>query len=255
MGKSPAKATPEHSEATSLKIIFLGNQRTGKTSLCTCYIEGSNKSKPTSTIGVGISFKWVSNASGNNYKLQCIDTGGGSRFFFTAQAFIPTSHAIAICIEAKNPNFTDIKHYADAIKAAFPRDTPPIALVVTKADLLTQDERQDIRRTLEALQITYAIPDAMTYFCSVLTASGVNEFFTDMIEHGSAYQLKHFVPTPQDSLQAMEDTENEPSREPPKTSRWQSVCGFFCCCRADPDSDSEESIDSLEEAEQPLLIN
>lgn len=124
-----------------VKIIFLGKEGVGKTTLCLRTVNGKYYPNQESTIGIAFMAKRVTHKN-RTFNLNFWDTAGAERFDSFSRIYIRGSHFCLICFE--EPNVEEVVKYVEKCKEQSLKTE--IILVVTKYEPVEtfQDEFIDI---------------------------------------------------------------------------------------------------------------
>jgi small GTP-binding protein len=124
------------------KLVVLGSQAVGKTSLVHRFVHQSfvSPEEVVSTVGASFISKKVTDAdSGTLVRLQIWDTAGQERFRSISKLYYRGSNAAILCYDITSPaSFTEISHWLHEIRANLPEDAI-LHIVGTKADLVAED--------------------------------------------------------------------------------------------------------------------
>jgi Ras-related protein Rab-1A len=127
-----------------MKILLIGEQACGKSTLLQCFVDEQFSETYISTIGVDFKIKQVC-AGGKHVKLQVWDTAGAERFRTITSSYYRGANAIFLCYDTSkvanlNPWFADVKRYG--------LENVPVYVVGLKGDLPPSKEMEDHVRTL-----------------------------------------------------------------------------------------------------------
>ena len=118
---------------TTYKIIIVGDQSVGKTSLMTQYTDQVFNTDYLSTIGVDFRFK-VLNFNNENIRLQIWDTAGQERFRSINSVYYREVHGVILVYDiTQNDTLNNIKSWYDAVKEYAPN--AEFIIVGNKSDL------------------------------------------------------------------------------------------------------------------------
>mmetsp|Transcript_51192 Transcript_51192/g.94711 ORF Transcript_51192/g.94711 Transcript_51192/m.94711 type:complete len:221 (-) Transcript_51192:146-808(-) len=99
------------------KVVFLGDEATGKTSLIRRYMYDSFEEEVESTIGMDFQSKTISLEDGRQIRLQLWDTAGQERFRSLIPSYIRDAAAAAITYDVTNKaTFTACKQWLDDVR-------------------------------------------------------------------------------------------------------------------------------------------
>lgn len=153
------------------KIVLLGDQGTGKTSILNRFVSGTFSENIDPTIGVDFSTKTCS-LKGKLCRLLLWDTSGQERFRSLVPSYIRDCAAVGIVYDVTNVNsFHALSYWVDTVKSLTNDDTA-IVLIGNKADReserkVLKDEGENKARSLHAKFIEV----------SAATGDGVRELF------------------------------------------------------------------------------
>lgn len=153
------------------KIVLLGDQGTGKTSILNRFVSGTFSENIDPTIGVDFSTKTCS-LKGKLCRLLLWDTSGQEKFRSLVPSYIRDSAAVGVVYDVTNVNsFHAVSHWVDTVKS-LTNDDITIVLIGNKADReserkVLKDEGENRARSLHAKFIEV----------SAATGDGVRELF------------------------------------------------------------------------------
>lgn len=116
-------------EKIKVKVVMLGKQGVGKTTLCLRYTVGRFHVEKESTIGIAFFLKTVT-VDGKNYSLNIWDTAGSERYNTFTKTYLRGAHFIPVCFD--EPDIQDITKYIDLVKLQ--NNKGEIILVATKCE-------------------------------------------------------------------------------------------------------------------------
>jgi small GTP-binding protein len=122
-----------------VKIILLGKEGVGKTTLCLRIAYGKYYSNQESTIGIAFMSKRVSHKE-RTFDLNIWDTAGAERFDAFSRIYIRGSHFCLICFD--EPNLAEIDKYVEKCREQSLKTE--ILLAVTKYDQLDKPHEEFI---------------------------------------------------------------------------------------------------------------
>lgn len=123
------------------KIVFLGDQSVGKTSLITRFMYDTFDETYAATIGIDFLSKTMYLEEGKTIRLQLWDTAGQERFRSLIPSYIRDSHVAVICYDITNKkSFLNLDKWIKDVKLERGDDVI-IVLVGNKLDL-ANDKRQ-----------------------------------------------------------------------------------------------------------------
>ncbi|TPX07652.1 uncharacterized protein E0L32_010650 [Thyridium curvatum] len=123
------------------KIVVVGSQGVGKTSLVTRYCRGSfNPSQITSTVGASFLTKRVVDTDTDTVvRLQIWDTAGQERFRSISRLYYRGANACILCYSITDANsFAEMGMWLTELRRNLPADIV-LHVVGTKADIVTRD--------------------------------------------------------------------------------------------------------------------
>ncbi|EMG48829.1 YPT6 GTP-binding protein YPT6 [Candida maltosa Xu316] len=133
------------------KIVFLGDQSVGKTSLITRFMYDTFDETYAATIGIDFLSKTMYLEEGKTIRLQLWDTAGQERFRSLIPSYIRDSHVAVICYDITNKkSFDNLDKWIKDVKLERGDDVI-IVLVGNKSDLAS-DKRQVSLEDVENLQ-------------------------------------------------------------------------------------------------------
>ncbi|CCE42656.1 GTP-binding protein YPT6 [Candida parapsilosis] len=117
------------------KIVFLGDQSVGKTSLITRFMYDTFDETYATTIGIDFLSKTMYLEEGKTVRLQLWDTAGQERFRSLIPSYIRDSHVAVICYDITNKkSFLNLDKWIKDVKVERGDDVV-IVLVGNKSDL------------------------------------------------------------------------------------------------------------------------
>ncbi len=136
---------------TKYKIVFLGDQGVGKTSLITRFMYDTFDSHYAATIGIDFLSKTMY-LDDKTIRLQLWDTAGQERFRSLIPSYIRDSNvAIVVYDITSRDSFNDIQKWLDYIREERGKDVL-IVMVGNKSDLkdkvVTSDEAEELSKKL-----------------------------------------------------------------------------------------------------------
>ncbi|CAI5756061.1 unnamed protein product [Candida verbasci] len=134
------------------KIVFLGDQSVGKTSLITRFMYDTFDETYAATIGIDFLSKTMYLEEGKTIRLQLWDTAGQERFRSLIPSYIRDSHVAVICYDITNKkSFLNLDKWIKDVKLERGDDVI-IVLVGNKSDL-ANDKRQVTIEDVESLHL------------------------------------------------------------------------------------------------------
>ncbi|KAF6011733.1 Rab GTPase ypt6 [Brettanomyces bruxellensis] len=136
---------------TKYKIVFLGDQGVGKTSLITRFMYDTFDSHYAATIGIDFLSKTMY-LDDKTIRLQLWDTAGQERFRSLIPSYIRDSNVAIVVYDITNrDSFNDVQKWLDYIREERGKDVL-IILVGNKSDLkdkvVTSDEAEELSKKL-----------------------------------------------------------------------------------------------------------
>lgn len=137
------------------KVTFIGNSRSGKTSIIKRYQENKFDYEPNSTIGVDFTIKEIDSkppSQPSNIKMQIWDTAGQERFAPVIKLYFKTSYAIVVVFDLTNrPSFEHITNWIRSVRQEY---EPEFYVVVgNKSDLKERIiKEQEVHTILENIR-------------------------------------------------------------------------------------------------------
>ncbi|KAG5420623.1 ryh1 [Candida metapsilosis] len=117
------------------KIVFLGDQSVGKTSLITRFMYDTFDETYATTIGIDFLSKTMYLEEGKTVRLQLWDTAGQERFRSLIPSYIRDSHVAVVCYDITNKkSFLNLDKWIKDVKVERGDDVV-IVLVGNKSDL------------------------------------------------------------------------------------------------------------------------
>lgn len=182
-----------------VKLVVLGKQGVGKTTLCLRYTTGKYYTESDSTIGIAFFVKKL-DTSRKTLSLNIWDTAGSERYNTFTKTYLRGAKYCLICFDEFN--LRDVEKYVEMCKLQTP--TGEIILVVTKYN--DEDNHEDAR-------LYSSINRYKLFFTSSESGQGIDELF----EHiGSHYIATSKPPSP--PAIKIESFSVQPSLEPPTKS-------------------------------------
>ncbi|MHA2362480.1 MAG: Rab family GTPase [Candidatus Hodarchaeales archaeon] len=121
------------------KVLVLGDQGVGKTTLIKKYTEGTFITETKSTIGVDFSLKTVTDVDNQNkqkkFVLQIWDFAGDSKFRSILPNYTTGAEAVILCFDATNPLIDNLDSWINVVLDSTERKDLLFILISTKNDL------------------------------------------------------------------------------------------------------------------------
>jgi Ras-related protein Rab-6A len=125
---------PQIAPLSKYKVVFLGDQGTGKTSIIKAFIYNSFDANYQATIGIDFLSKTLS-LEDRTVRLQIWDSAGQERFRSLIPSYIrDSSVAVVVYDIANRTTFANVSHWIEAVRAERGTDVL-IMLVGNKTDL------------------------------------------------------------------------------------------------------------------------
>ncbi|CAK62866.1 unnamed protein product (macronuclear) [Paramecium tetraurelia] len=116
------------------KIVFIGNQAVGKTSIIARFVYEQIPEQHQPTIGIDFLSKCIQ-VDNKTVRLQLWDTAGQERFRSLIPSYIRDSHAAVLCYDVSNAqSFADIKAWLDYVREERGSDVVGV-LIANKIDI------------------------------------------------------------------------------------------------------------------------
>lgn len=136
---TPPRPCRDPGALAKFKVVFLGDQSTGKTSILTRFMYDKFDSSYAATIGIDFLSKTLY-LEDRTVRLQLWDTAGQERFRSLIPSYIRDSSVAVIVYDISNrQSFQNVSRWVDEVRAERGSDVI-IALVGNKSDLV--DQRQ-----------------------------------------------------------------------------------------------------------------
>ncbi|KIW07997.1 uncharacterized protein PV09_00943 [Verruconis gallopava] len=128
------------SSSLEAKIVVLGSQGVGKTSLVHRYVKNAFAPSIHSTIGASFLTKRVVDIDSSSVvRLQIWDTAGQERFRSISKLYYRGANAALLCYDITSAaSFTEMGHWLVELRSNLPEDTI-LHVVGTKADVVAED--------------------------------------------------------------------------------------------------------------------
>lgn len=173
----PNSAASENSQIEpeqKFKLVFLGEQSVGKSSIINRFMYDSFDSTYQATIGIDFLSKVVA-VDGRPIRLQMWDTAGQERFHCLTPSYIRDSSVVVIVYDITNAaSFAKVRDYAESARA-IRENQVEIFVVANKSDMaegrvVTEEQGKALGRDLKA------------FFCetSAKTGTAVAALFTSI---------------------------------------------------------------------------
>lgn len=140
-------STPDPTPSLEAKIVVLGAQGVGKTSLVHRYVKSAfTPAQTQSTVGASFLTKRVHDSeTGTTVRLQIWDTAGQERFRSISKLYYRGANAAVLCYDITDEaTFTEMGRWLDELRANLSHDTI-LHVVGTKADIAaTHPEKRKV---------------------------------------------------------------------------------------------------------------
>lgn len=162
------------------KIVLIGEQDVGKSSLVYRFQKGELHNHPSSTIGMAFSTKRMYIGTEPTI-LEIWDSAGQERFRSIVPMYFKGAKAVIIVYDLNKPRSAEsIKLYwKEQIESYFPKKLPVIALVGNKIDLISEENQTGLISQMKELKKLFNV-GVMSYFTSALTGENVQHLFEDV---------------------------------------------------------------------------
>ncbi|KKK42824.1 MAG: small GTP-binding domain protein [Candidatus Lokiarchaeum sp. GC14_75] len=159
------------------KIVIIGSESVGKSSLVDMYCRGEIEENYKPTIGISIVEKKLQISKSYHLMLYLLDLGGLKSFAKIRKFYYSYSNIILILFDFTNiETLNNVKGWIEESRLFIKDKSIPILLIGNKIDLI--DSRESIRSQAQDLAAEYNFPFFET---SALTGEGIDELFTFMI--------------------------------------------------------------------------
>ncbi|CAB9513723.1 Ras-related protein Rab [Seminavis robusta] len=188
MSSRPVAAALPASDVRKYKLVFLGDQESGKTSIIQRAIDDTFPKRYLATVGVDFVSKTMkipnedddgeSKSDPRHVKLQLWDTAGQERFKASIPSYIRDSHVAVITFDISNrEQFDNIQKWIKEVRE-IRGDDVVIWLVATKVDMPLYD------RKVSWLEMEKTALQSKTEFMQVSAKAGYNirELFYEMTQ-------------------------------------------------------------------------
>lgn len=198
---TPSGTSDKSNILRKYKIVFLGDQSVGKTSLITRFMYDTFDETYAATIGIDFLLKTMYLDDNRTIRLQLWDTAGQERFRSLIPSYIRDSHVAVICYDITNKkSFNNLDKWIKDVKLERGDDVI-IVLVGNKSDL-ANDKRQVTLEDVEALHRKVG----SKFFIETSTKANHN---VKLLFKKIAQSLPEFNTSVNDEL-AMENRANKP---------------------------------------------
>lgn len=160
------------------KIVLLGNDNVGKTSLCLKFIKNVFKKNVESTIGVNFYTKYL-NYHGKEYKLVLWDTSGHERFRCILRNYYKLANLFILMFDLGNiKSFESLPYWLDQIEINNPVKKNKILVIANKSD----NDRQISDDAIKIFSDKYKLPVFTISIKENFNLSKMEEFMYSNIE-------------------------------------------------------------------------
>ena len=157
----------------TLKIILVGSSGVGKTCLIATYFRQSFDFQTPPTVAPAYSCSDVQKKDGTPVSLQIWDTAGQERYHSVSKLFFRDSDIAFVCFEAGDEISTkEVPNWITRVHNEVP--SCQIFLVITKSDLKTTTEIEEIKQNAET---EFKDMHKGIFVTSALAKDGINELF------------------------------------------------------------------------------
>lgn len=134
-------------EVPIIKILILGDQCAGKTSLMLRYTDSNFTENHSTTLGIDFKVKPITH-NGSDYFIQIWDSAGQERFRNITRTYYKKSSAIIVAYDTtSSKSFNNIENWIKNISNEVDSKVP-IVLVATKCDMDCQEKFSDKGKSL-----------------------------------------------------------------------------------------------------------
>jgi len=168
-------SAPQNYSQNKFKIVFLGDQGVGKTSIIKRFIYDTFDESNAATIGVDLISKTVTLQS-KTIRLNLWDTAGQEKFRCLIPGYIRDAGVAIIVYDITKPeSFDHVKSWVDEVKEAR-KEEVLIAVIGCKSDL--SDERQVPDSEGKKIAQEY---NGLFKEVSAKSGANIQEFFQDLV--------------------------------------------------------------------------
>eukprot|EP00760_Papus_ankaliazontas_P008546 PhM_4_TR13880/c0_g1_i1/m.56447/K07910/RAB18; Ras-related protein Rab-18 len=161
----------------TLKVVMLGDSAVGKSSLMSCFVEGTFEPDISATIGVDFKVKYI-NQSGKRIKLTVWDTAGQERFRTLTSSYYRGVHGVVLVYDVSvRETFEHVQAWVEELQRYVSSYADVVKLLVAnKIDLpehaVSRSEGQAVARDHGMMFIE----------TSAKTSVGVQQTFTEVVQ-------------------------------------------------------------------------
>ncbi|CAK87124.1 unnamed protein product (macronuclear) [Paramecium tetraurelia] len=207
------------------KIVFLGNQSVGKTSIINRFIFDNFTGNEQPTVGIDFISKTLQ-VDNKSVRLQLWDTAGQERFRSLIPSYIRDSQAAIICYDITNEkSFQDLQKWIEDVKDER-GDEVLIYILGNKIDLDQERVIQTDVGEAKAKELGASFSEV-----SAKSAHNVSEFFKKLsydLQGNPNEQQQQQQPLPQ-KVPSQQQQPNQPIQIKPNESADDKKQGSGCC--------------------------
>ena len=163
-----------------VKVILVGSSGVGKTSLVSAYFDNPFETDLTPTVAPSTCTATVTLPNNDQVTLSIWDTAGQEKFQSISLMFYRDSNVAFVCWDWKNDGQLD--QWISQVKGESPKAA--IFLVVTKSDLLSDDDIKEIKNSSSELIEKYGAKHLF------ITSSLKNENVKELFEKAAVYNQR-----------------------------------------------------------------
>lgn len=157
------------------KIILVGGQAVGKSSLINRYIEGTFKDEYFATIGIDFKLHNVT-VGEQQVKLQIWDTAGQERFQSLTSGHFKGAHGCICVLDiTKSESVQSARYYLEQAISNYGMPADSVYLVANKVDL--ESERKVAQEEIDSLSEEFNVEHMNV---SAKDGTGINKLFDDL---------------------------------------------------------------------------
>lgn len=171
-----------------LKVVLLGCEHVGKTSLVMRFVNSRFNDKTLNTIGAAFCAKQMS-AGGREFLVGIWDTAGSERYEAMTRLYYRGAQAAVLCYEPYTPHsWVRLRHWLNELRNV--EEECRVYLCATKKDITDAYKQDSIphERVREDTVESYARDLAGHFHTSSKTGEGVDELFQRIVEDCAADQ-------------------------------------------------------------------
>eukprot|EP01120_Amphizonella_sp_Union-15-10_P000207 TRINITY_DN10242_c0_g2_i1.p1 TRINITY_DN10242_c0_g2~~TRINITY_DN10242_c0_g2_i1.p1 ORF type:complete len:215 (-),score=38.16 TRINITY_DN10242_c0_g2_i1:180-782(-) len=160
-----------------LKVVLLGQQSVGKTTLVDRYINGTFTNNAVATVGAAFAAKKIS--IGNQVlTLGIWDTAGGERYEAMSRIYYRSARAACVCFDLTNAlSFKKLKFWVDELLTN--EEECSVYIIGTKWDLVSEGKAP---RAVEQSEVSHYVESIKAKYCetSSKTGEGIDALFSNI---------------------------------------------------------------------------